>query len=344
MKAAVLEGLGQIYYREVEKPMPAQGEVLLKVHAASICGSDVARVLKGHRLYPLILGHEISGEVVEAGPGVDSGCVGMRAAMIPLIPDMTCSYCQQGLYSLCVHYSFLGSRRNGGFAEYVSLPAGNLLPLPDGVDFEAGALIEPTTVALHAIERGSFKAGQSVAVLGAGSVGLMAVQWLRILGASKVIVSDIVDENLDYARKLGAQVTLNPRRDDVVARILEETGGGADLALELAGSPQTLMQAIQCARPRGAAVLNGNQPGDATFPAVVMETITRKELGVYGTWMSYSAPFPGHEWTQAAAAMQRGDLHTAEVISHRFPLSEVTEVFRGIADRSFPYRKIMLIP
>ena len=344
MKAAVLEGLGQIYYREVEKPTPAQGEVLLKVRAASICGSDVARVLKGHRLYPLILGHEISGEVVEAGPGVDPGCVGMRASMVPLIPDMTCSYCQQGLYSLCVHYSFLGSRRNGGFAEYVSLPAANLLPLPGDVDFEAGALIEPSTVALHAIERGNFKAGQSVAVLGAGSVGLMAVQWLRILGASKIIVSDIVDENLDYARKLGAQVTLNARRDDVVARILEETGGGADLALELAGSPQTLMQAIQCARPRGAAVLNGNQPGDATFPAVVMETITRKELGVYGTWMSYSAPFPGHEWTQAAAAMQRGDLRTAEVISHRFPLSEVTEVFRGIADRAFPYRKIMLIP
>lgn len=344
MKAAVMEGLQQIYCRDVEKPVPAHGEVLLKVRAASICGSDVSRVLKGHRMYPLILGHEVSGEVVEAGPGVDPALVGLRASLVPLIPDMTCAYCQQGLYSACTHYSFLGSRRNGGFAEFVALPVANLLPLPDGVDFEAGALIEPATVALHAMERGHFSPGQSVAVLGAGSVGLMAVQWLRILGASKIIVSDVVDENLDCARQLGAQVTLNARREDVVQRILEETGGGVDLALELAGSPQTLTQAIQAARSRGAAVLNGNQPKDATFPAEVMETITRKELGVYGTWMSYSAPFPGHEWTQAAAAMQRGDLRVEAMISHRFLLDEVEQVFRGIAERAFPYRKIMLVP
>lgn len=344
MKAAVMEGLQQIACREVEKPAPGQGEVLLKVRAASICGSDVSRVLKGHRMYPLILGHEISGEVVELGPGTDPNLMGLRASMIPLIPDMTCPYCQQGLYSSCSHYSFLGSRQNGGFAEYVAMPAMNLLPLPDDVDFEAGALIEPATVALHAMERGHFAPGQTVAVLGAGSVGLMAVQWLRILGAAKIIVSDVVDENLEYARQLGAHLTLNARRDDVVSRILEETGGGADLCLELAGSPQTLAQSIHAVRARGAAVLNGNQPKDASFPAELMETITRKEMGVFGTWMSYSAPFPGHEWTQAAAAMQSGSLRAAEVISHRFPLCEVEDVFRGIANRSFPYRKIMLIP
>lgn len=343
MKAAVMEGLQQVVCREVEKPIPAQNEVLLKVHAASICGSDVSRVVKGHRMYPLILGHEVSGEVVEAGPGADPALVGMRAALIPLIPCMKCEFCLQGLYSACTSYSFLGSRRNGGFAEYVSLPAANLLPLPDGVDYETGALIEPATVALHAMEMGRFAPGQRVAVLGAGSVGLMAVQWLRFLGAAQILVSDVVDENLECARQLGAHITVNARREDVVRRMVEETGG-VDLALELAGSPQTLTQSIQVTRPRGSVVLNGNQPKDASFPAELMETITRKELGVYGTWMSYSAPFPGHEWVQAAQAMQRGDLRVEEMISHRFPLCQADEVFRGIASRSLTYRKIMLIP
>ena len=128
MRAAVMEGLGQIFCREVEKPVPAAGEVLMKVRAASICGSDVSRVFKGHRLYPLILGHEVAGEVVETGPGADPALVGMRAALVPLIPCMQCEYCQQGLYSACVNYSFLGSRRAGGFAEYLTLPAQTCCP------------------------------------------------------------------------------------------------------------------------------------------------------------------------------------------------------------------------
>lgn len=344
MKAAVMEGLKQIACREVEKPIPAAGEVLLKVRAASICGSDVSRVLKGHRLYPLILGHEVSGEVVKVGPGVDGALLGMRAALVPLIPCMQCAFCHRGLYSACASYSFLGSRRAGGFAEFVALPAGNLLPLPEEVGYEAGALIEPATVARHAMEMGRFAPGQRVAVLGAGSVGLMAVQWLRLLGAGQILVSDVLEENLACARALGAQATINARSEDVARRVVEETGGGADLALELAGSPQALAQAIQAAAPRGAVVLTGNQPREASFPSELMETITRKELGVYGTWMSYSAPFPGHEWTEAAAAMQRGEIRVEQMITHRFPLCEVEAVFRGIADRSLVYRKILLLP
>jgi L-iditol 2-dehydrogenase len=344
MKAAVMEGLKQIACREVEKPIPAAGEVLLKVRAASICGSDVSRVLKGHRLYPLILGHEASGDVVEVGPGVDDALLGMRAALVPLIPCMQCAFCRRGLYSACASYSFLGSRRAGGFAEFVALPAGNLLPLPEEVGYEAGALIEPATVARHAMEMGRFAPGQRVAVLGAGSVGLMAVQWLRLLGAGQILVSDVLEENLACARALGAQATINARSEDVARRVVEETGGGADLALELAGSPQALAQAIQAAAPRGSVVLTGNQPREASFPAEVMETITRKELGVFGTWMSYSAPFPGHEWTEAAAAMQRGEIRVEQMITHRFPLCEVEAVFQGIADRSLVYRKILLMP
>jgi L-iditol 2-dehydrogenase len=226
----------------------------------------------------------------------------------------------------------------------VALPAANLLPLPAEVDFEAGALIEPATVARHALQMGRFTSGQKVAVLGAGSVGLMAIQWLRVLGAGQILVSDLAAENLQIARSLGAQVTIDAGREDVTQRLLAESGGGVDLALELAGAPQALVQAVQAARPRGSVVLTGNQPKEATFPAELMETITRKELGVFGTWMSYSAPFPGSEWTETAAAMQRGDLSGTAIISHRFPLDAVTDVFQAIASRAFPYRKIMLVP
>lgn len=344
MNAVVLEGLGQMVCREVERPVPGKGEVLLAVRAASICGSDVSRFLKGHRLYPLILGHEAAGEVIEVGPDVNKSWLGVRAALIPLIPCMQCKYCRQGLYSACTHYSFLGSRQNGGFAEYVSLPVSNLMPLPAEVGFETGALIEPATVARHALHMGRFSPGQSVVVLGAGSVGLMAVQWLRILGAGRILVSDLVEENLDYALRLGAQVAIHARSEDVARRIVEETDGGVDLALELAGAPQTLSQAIQAARPRGSMVLTGNQPKDAVFPAELMETITRKELGVYGTWMSYSAPFPGSEWQEAIANMKSGQLRTAELISHRIPLCEAEAIFAAIAQRTLTYRKIILIP
>jgi len=344
MKAVVLEGLGQMACRDIERPVIGKGEVLLRVRAASICGSDVSRFLKGHRFYPLVLGHEAAGEVVEVGQDVDPTVQGMRAAVIPLIPCMICVYCQHGLFSACENYSFLGSRRAGGFAEFVSLPVANLMPLPAEVDFESSALIEPATVAWHAIKMGKFAPGQSVVVLGAGSVGLMAVQWLRILGARRILVSDLIEENLHAALELGAHIAINANHENVVSRIREETGGGADLALELAGSPYTLTQAIQAARPRGSVVLTGNQPKDATFPAELMETITRKELVISGTWMSYSTPFPGEEWRAAIAAMQSGQLHTHELISHRFPLSQGEWVFQSIAQRSLIYRKILLIP
>lgn len=344
MKALVLEGLGRIACRDLDRPQPTKGEVLLRVRAAAVCGSDVARFVKGHRLYPLVLGHEASGEVVEVGRGVDPALLGTRAALIPLIPCMHCAYCNQGLFSACASYSFLGSRRDGGFAEFVALPSSNLMPLPAGVDFESGALIEPATVARHALEMGRFATGQSVAVLGAGSVGLMAVQWLRLLGARKILVSDISEDNLACARRLGAHVAVSARHEDVAQRLAEESGGGVDLALELAGVPQALEQALQAAHPRGSVVLTGNQPKDAVFPAELMETITRKELEVHGTWMSYSAPFPGHEWQEAIAAMQSGALSAVEIVSHRFPLCEGEDVFRAIGQRTLAYRKIMLVP
>jgi len=325
-------------------PAPQPGEVILNVKAASICGSDISRFAKGHRTYNLILGHECAGVISAVGDGVDADLIGRHAAIIPLVPCFECAQCQAGHYSACHTYSFIGSRQPGGFAEYVAMRVTNAFILPADLSFETAALIEPATVARHLLDLGGFAAGQSAAVFGAGSIGLMAVQWLRILGAPLIVATDVVDANLDAARALGAHVTLNPTRDDVPAAIKQLTGDGVDLALECAGSPQALAQTIPVTRPRGNVVCGGNQPLDAALPMAFIEDLMRRELRLNGCFMSYSAPFPGHEWTDTVAALQSGQLDLAAMISHRFPLSQAPQVFDDIAARRIAFRKIILQP
>jgi L-iditol 2-dehydrogenase len=180
MKAAILEHKGSIVYQELPVPTPAAGHVLLQVKAASICGSDISRFAKEHRMYPLVLGHEVAGVINAVGEGVSADVIGKHAAVIPQVPCFTCEECQRGYYSACNSYSFIGSRQAGGFAEYVEIPERNALIVPDNLPFEAAALIEPSTVARHILDLGEFQTGQS-----AGSIGLMVVQWLRILKASR---------------------------------------------------------------------------------------------------------------------------------------------------------------
>lgn len=344
MHAVVLEDKGVINNREVPQPQPAPGHALLQVRAVSICGSDISRYAKGHRTYPIVLGHEASGVVSAVGECVSQGLVGRRAALIPLVPCFHCEECLRGLYSACHTYSFIGSRQAGGFAEYVELPETNLFFLPDEVSFEAAALIEPSTVARHILALGNFRSGQTAVVFGGGSIGLMLVQWLRILGASLIVCTDIVDGNLEVARKLGAHVTLNPREIDVPGEVRRLTGDGVDLALEAAGAPQTLEQTIQVTRPRGAVVCAGNQPLDATLPMSFIENMMRKELQLNGCFMSYSAPFPGSEWTETLGAVVNGSLDMEAMISHRFALSEAPRIFEQIGQRAISHRKIIFYP
>ena len=344
MNAAVLENKQTMRYTQVPTPRPSQGQVLLQVKAVSICGSDIMRYTKGHRTYPIILGHECAGVVTEVGPDVSSDWIGKRAAVIPVIPCFECEQCQRGYYSACHHYSFIGSRQNGGFAEFIALPERNLLALPDTMSFESAALIEPSTVARHILDLGEFCAGQRVIVLGAGSIGLMAVQWLRILGASLIICTDIVTDNLHAAQSLGAHVILNPKEVDVKACVKELCGDGVDLALEVAGAPQTLAQTIQVTRPHGVVVCGGNQPLEATLPMTFIEELMRKELRLAGCFMSYSAPFPGHEWNDSVQMIQSGQLNMAAMISHRFPLSQAEMVFGDILAHRLSHQKIIYNP
>src|SRR5215216_990684 len=344
MKAAVLEDKGVLTYKEVPTPEPARGYLRLRVHAISICGSDIKRYVDGHRMYPLILGHECSGVIDRVGEGISESYIGKHAAIIPLVPCFECEQCQRGYYSACHSYSFIGSRQSGGFAEFVDLPERNAFILPDGLPFEYAALIEPSTVARHMLALGDFKRGQKAIVLGAGSVGLMLVQWLRILGADQIIVTDISDENLQIASKVGAHVTLNPSKVDIIKEVQKLLGDGVDLTLEATGVPQVLEQALLITRPRGKVVLAGNQPLDKSFPLTFIENMMRREISLIGCFMSYSAPFPGHEWTDTIAALLDGSLDMESLISHRFPLSLASDVFEKIGAHQLAHQKIILNP
>ena len=344
MKAAVLENKNILTYKDVPTPEPGPGHVRLKVKAISICGSDIKRFVDGHRMYPLILGHETSGVIDRVGEGVSEDYIGRHASIIPLVPCFECEQCQRGYYSACHSYSFIGSRQSGGFAEFVDLPEKNVLLLPDELPFEHVALIEPSTVARHMLALGDFKHGQTAVVLGAGSIGLMIVQWLRILGAKQIIVTDILDENLDIARKVGAHVTLNPSEVDVVKEVQKLLGDGADLTLEATGVPQVLEQTLPITRPHGHVVLAGNQPLDKSLPLTFIETMMRREISLIGCFMSYSAPFPGREWTETVTALQNGSLDMDALISHRFPLSKAPEIFEKIGAHQLAHQKIILNP
>ena len=344
MKAVVLENKGVMTYKDVPTPEPAAGHARLKVKAVSICGSDIKRYVDGHRTYNLTLGHEAAGIIDQVGQGVSQDFLGKHAAVIPLVPCFECEECQRGYYSACHNYSFIGSRQDGCYAEYVDLPEKNIFLVPEHLAFEHVAMIEPSTVARHMLALADFKAGQTAVVLGAGSIGLMLVQWLRILGAKRIVSTDVLDENLEIASKLGAHVTLNPMKVDLLKELKALLGDGADLSLEATGVPQVLEQTLSITRPRGTIIVAGNQPLDKSLPLTFIENLMRREISLTGCFMSYSAPFPGHEWTETIDALIKGSLDIDTIISHRYPLSQAPEVFQKIGAHQLAHQKIVLDP
>jgi len=344
MKAVVLESPKKIIFdKDYPDPVPYLGEVVVDVKVVSICGSDIRRVVhvEAHT-YPMILGHEIAGVVSEVGEQVYGEWLGKRVSVVPLIPCMDCPMCLQGRYSGCQYYSFIGSRRNGGFAEKVAVPRSNLIEIPDDLAFEHAALIEPSSVALHALERGGIAEDMSVAVLGSGSIGMFVIQWAKIKSASLVIASDVDSGKLQLAKKLGADITVDAGKEDIERIVREQTGEGVDLTLETAGTIDTLTDAVRVTRPGGVVVCVGNLPSDTTIPASLFESISRKELGVRGSWMSYSAPFPGHEWHESVRKLADGSLDPESMISHRFQLEKAPAVFKQIESGKLNYHKIIL--
>lgn len=330
MKAAVVTANETVEYLEVEEPQVVPGSIKVRVMVSGICGSDVPRVLHhGVHFYPIVLGHEFSGEVVELGEGVTGMQVGDRVSCAPLMPCMTCEDCQRGNYALCRNYSFIGSRRQGGNADYVVIPAKNAVVFDSGIPYEQGAMFEPSTVALHGVLCNQFSGGGTVAILGGGTIGMFTMQWAKLLGAKKTVVFDIAAGRLDLAKKLGADHVINTLDEDFVDQALALTDGrGYDYVFETAGSVPTMKMVFPLAKNHAHVCFIGTPHAELTIAPGLWENLNRKELHVTGSWMSYSAPFPGKEWTMTAEYYQKGLLKVVpEMIGGRYPMAQAQEAF-----------------
>ncbi len=330
MKAGVVHAKNDIRYEDIDKPVAEPGKVVIKVKYTGICGSDVPRVnADACHFFPNVLGHEFSGTVEEVGEGVTSLKPGDRVAGVPLVPCMKCPDCQKGNYSLCKHYSFIGSREFGSFAEYVTVPEKNAVKFEDAVSFEKGAFFEPATVALHGLRRLDYKGGKNVAILGCGTIGILTAQWAKIFGAKSVTVFDILDERLELATRMGADYVVNSSKEGYMDQVNEITGGvGFDYIYETAGNTVTMKMAFELAANKAGVCFIGTPTRELSFSVKEWENINRKEFTLTGSWMSYSAPFPGDEWELTAHYFKTGELKFDEsFIYKKIPLSQIDTAF-----------------
>ncbi|MYL29888.1 alcohol dehydrogenase catalytic domain-containing protein [Halobacillus halophilus] len=347
MKTLNLYGAQDLRYEEKPNPvLTLEDEVVIKVKAVGICGSDVSRYKKlGPYVKGMTFGHEFSGEVVETGPKAGRIKVGDRVAGCPTFYCGECHSCLKGNLSQCEKLTLIGARYPGAYAEFVTLPASHVLQLPENVDYESAAMVEPSSVVAHGFYRTSVSPGSTVAIMGCGSIGLLAVQWAKIFGAAQVIAIDIDDKKLEIAKEVGADVIINPTIHPLQNHVAEVTDQlGVDLAVECAGSPVTSEQILALPKKGGEVLYMGIPYANIEFERFYFERIVRNELKVIGSWNAISAPFPGKEWESTLHYMNNGQLTIQPLISHRLPLKDGPAAFASLNNQDGSFVKVMFLP
>ncbi len=342
MKAAVLHEPNDVRLEERPVPTPDPGEVLVRIRAVGVCGSDVHYYKEGrigvHVVEkPLILGHESAGDVVAVGPGVRQIRVGARVALEPGVPCRRCRYCQGGRYNLCPHVIFMATPPvDGAFVEYIAWAAEFVYPLPDHLGYAEGALMEPLAVGMHAVRRARLVPGATVLVLGGGPIGQLALVAANAAGAGQLMVADLEDRRLAIATRLDSRaITINPARAplrDAVAAATE--GEGADVVIEAAGSVRTVTQSIELVR-RGGTVVWIGLPGEDPSPVSTLEAI-RKEVDIHGVFR-YANVYP-----DAIRLAGSGRIDLSPLVTHRFPLEDARQALDTVADSKATAVKVMV--
>lgn len=347
MRAWVLHGIDDLRLETAADPVLREGEALVAVRAAGICGSDIPRVYKtGAHVHPLIVGHEFSGVVEKVASGVDPSWLGQRVGIFPLIPCRVCGPCQKKQYEMCRDYSYLGSRRDGGFAEYAAVPADNMIRLPDLVTFEEAAMLEPMAVAVHAMRRIRVSAGETVAVCGLGTIGLLLVMFLREAGVERIFAVGNKEFQRQAVLKMGLpeNAYCDVRSQEAGRWLAERTdGNGVDVFFECVGKNETLMEALEHAAPAGRVMLVGNPFTDMHLDKQVYWRILRAQLTVAGTWNSSFTHDPEDDWHYVLDRLASGRIDPAGLITHRFPLEGLERGLRIMRDKTEEYCKIMVV-
>ena len=347
MRAVQLFAPGDLRCIDVEKPrIESMKDVIVKVKVCGVCGSDLMRVMvKGAYKHPITIGHEFSGIVEDTGTNEAGLNPGDRVTVTPLVPCGKCDYCKIGQHVLCDDYSYYGSRINGAMAEYIKVDADNVIKVPLNVDFESAAMTDPVAVALHAVRKTKIEPGQNAAVFGLGAIGLLAVQWLRYSGCSTIFAIDIFNEKLELAEKLGADVCINAKSENVLEVIKNMTNKrGLDIVIELAGSKISQMQAIDSVRKLGRVVLCGISYDDLVIPNAVLSKILRSEIEITGAWNSLISALPVNEWESSLNFMNSGKIKCNPIISHRFRLEQCMEAFDMMFNKKEVFNKVLFKP
>ena len=345
MKALLLTAPSQLAYVDFPEPQPAADEVLLRIRACGICGSDIHGWdgSSGRRHPPLIMGHEAAGEVVATGAAVTGWQPGDRVTFDSTISCGRCGYCQAGQVNLCEDRRVVGVspaeyKQHGAFAERLALPARILYRLPDALSFPQAAMVEPVSIAVHAVRRVTVRPTDTAVVVGTGMIGLLVVQALRWAGATRIIAVDLAENRLALARALGATATIRSGAEDVGAEVARLTGGrGADLAFEVVGLTATVNLALAALGRGGTAVLVGNlAPRTQDFP---LQAVVTRELSVLGTCGSAG------EYPLCLDLIARGVIRVEPMIETVAPLAEGADWFARLSAKDGgKHMKVILAP
>lgn len=328
MKACVFQKIRNFELKEVEVPKINPEEVLIRVGACGICTTDI-KIYKGEKTrgvrIPSILGHEISGQVVKVGSKVKEIAENDKVAVAPGIPCGKCHFCLRGTQNLCINRSALGYQHNGGFAEYVKIPAnaitsGNVVKFPDSLSYEEASLAEPLACCINGSDKNDIKLGDTVLVIGAGPLGLMHIQVVKMIGAKKVIVSELLENRGKLALRLGADVWLNPKKSDFSNCIRQETNNlGVDTVIVSVNIPEIINVALENTKKGGTVNLFGGFP-IRTKANIEPNLVHYNELKIVGT-----SGYTQADFQTALSLIISKKINVKDIISHTFSLDRIQE-------------------
>jgi L-iditol 2-dehydrogenase len=343
MKALLLSQYNQLDIADLPVPVPGVDEILVRVAACGICGSDVHGYdgSTGRRIPPIVMGHEAAGVVAAAGPGVSKFKPGDRVTFDSTVYCGQCEFCAKGEINLCNNRQVIGVscgefRRAGAFAEYVVVPQRIVYHLPDALAFEHAAMLEAVSVALHGVRVSEMKGGETVLVIGAGMIGLLTLQAAKVAGASRLLVADIDRSRLERAASLGADETLLLSGSELAQEIFRRTGGrGVDLVLEAVGREETIAASIASVRKGGTVTLIGNICPEVKLP---LQLVVSRQIRLQGSCASSG------EYPQAMELMASGQIQVKPLITAVAPLSDGPRWFARLHAGEPNLMKVVLDP
>jgi L-iditol 2-dehydrogenase len=337
MLQAVMTEPGKIEIRQVEKPTIKSDEILMQTKRIGVCGSDihVFHGLHPYTSYPIVQGHEVSGIVVQVGKNVAGFSVDDKITFTPQVSCGECFACRHGMYHICETLKVMGFQTNGSGQEYFPIPAWNAIKLPDNFSLDHAALIEPISVAIHALKRGGDIRDKNILVLGAGTIGNLTAQTAKALGAASVLITDISAYKLTMAQACGIDFVLNVAEDELGQAIKTHFGSAkADLILECVGVQETVDQAVENAR-KGTTIVIVGVFGDK--PIVDLGLVQDRELSLVGTLMYQKSDFK-----KAVELIASGKMYLNELVTHRFNFKKYLDAYHAIEESNGEYMKVMI--